>query len=162
MPRSRLNVLKCKVDVTDKVRLTCFVVFYLCSTIVFADVNVSNVGPITFSVVVKGERYASELTWVKLVKINSENPPTEDIQFDNYKIDRWVYAGLQDLGLEFTFESVVVSGERETKVTCIGGLRNTSSSSWVYYVNGVRSKYQINTQLDSGVKSITYKYEKTD
>ena len=72
-----------------------------------------------------------------------------------YKIDFWIYGALQVL--EIPFKTKTVKGG--TTIEQIGEAANGEKGKWVYYVNGIRSRYHINTQLDLEVDTIKFVYE---
>jgi hypothetical protein len=59
-----------------------------------------------------------------------------------YKVEFWVRGALAKAELKYDVE--LVDGRRS--VTAIDGVRNDSTGAWVYFVDGVRSRYHINTQ----------------
>jgi hypothetical protein len=74
----------------------------------------------------------------------------------NYKIDFWVYGALKKANLA----SVEDRQDGHVTLTSIGGVANGPAGRWVYYVNGIRSPYHINTQLAIGVRTIRYVFLK--
>jgi hypothetical protein len=73
-----------------------------------------------------------------------------------YKIDNWIYAAL--LALDLTFETETVRGQ--TTIVRVSKTTNGSDGEWIYYVNGIRSRYHINTQLDVDVRKIKFVFTK--
>jgi hypothetical protein len=95
-------------------------------------------------------------------EILGKKPLTKDVWVDNYKIDWWVFAALQDLGLSFKAKTVEKNyGLRETTILRIGEYESGAKGEWMYYVNGIRSRYHISTQTDENLKSIRFVYEET-
>ena len=72
----------------------------------------------------------------------------------NYKVDFWVYGALKKAKLA----SVADRQDGDVTLTSIGGIANGPAGRWVYYVNGIRSRYHINTQLAVGVRTIRYAF----
>lgn len=72
-----------------------------------------------------------------------------------YKVEFWVRGALAKAGLEYTADDV----EGRRTITAIDNISNDSSGAWVYFVDGVRSKYHINTQTAPYVRSIRYVFE---
>jgi hypothetical protein len=76
-----------------------------------------------------------------------------------YMVEWWVHGALAKLGLQFQ-EELVNAKTGAMAIVAIEGVRNSKDAVWVYYVNGYRSKYHINTQLREGVKTIRFVYKK--
>jgi hypothetical protein len=74
-----------------------------------------------------------------------------------YKIEFWVRGALAKAELKYTAD--LVDGRRT--ITSIDSVRNDSTGAWVYFVDGIRSKYHINTQTAPKVRSIRFVFEKT-
>ena len=74
-----------------------------------------------------------------------------------YKVEYWVRGALAKADLKYAVE--LVEGRRT--VTAIDDVRNDSKGTWVYFVDGVRSRYHINTQTAPTVRSIRFVFEKT-
>ena len=73
-----------------------------------------------------------------------------------YMIEFWVHAALSRLGFEYRDRVVNEHGGRA--IISVDGLANSSTGHWVYYVNGIRSPYHINTQTSEGVRSIRFAF----
>ena len=101
-----------------------------------------------------------KLSHMDVGNILRDKPLEQDIYVDTYKIDWWVYGALQHLELPFVVETKGRTGYWESTITKIGDHASGSEGKWVYYVNGLKSKYHISTQLDRGIKHITFVYEK--
>ena len=81
---------------------------------------------------------------------------------DDYKIDWWVFAALQDLDLPFRTKTTgKTGGPWKTTILRIGNYSTGPNGRWVYFVNGIRSRYDISTQTDSELKEIKFVYEAT-
>lgn len=74
----------------------------------------------------------------------------------NYKIEFWVHGAL----LKAKLASTVSRDDGHVTLTSIGGIANGADGKWVYWVNGIRSPYHINTQLAPGVRTIRFRYVK--
>jgi len=74
----------------------------------------------------------------------------------NYKINFWVRGALLKAKLASTQET----RDGHVTLTSIGGVANGGPGHWVYWVNGLRSPYHINTQLSMGVRTIRFRYVK--
>lgn len=73
-----------------------------------------------------------------------------------YKVEFWVWGALAKAKLRYTAD--LVDGRRS--ITAIDGISNGSAGTWVYFVDGVRSKYHINTQTAPRVRSIRFVFER--
>jgi hypothetical protein len=73
-----------------------------------------------------------------------------------YKVEYWLLGALAKAELKYAME--LVDGRRT--VTAIDDVRNDSTGTWAYFVDGVRSKYHINTQTAPTVRSIRFVFEK--
>jgi hypothetical protein len=94
--------------------------------------------------------------------IFKQKPLDKDVWVDSYKIDWWVFAALQDLGLSFKTKTTgKTGGPWETTILQIGDYASGQKGKWVYYVNGIRSRYHISTQTDEDLKNIRFVYEET-
>lgn len=100
------------------------------------------------------------LTVVRCYEIFRRKPLPKDVRVDDYKIDWWVFAALQDLNLPFTTRTVgKTGGPWKTAIVSIGDYATGPRGKWVYFVNGTRSRYEISTQADADVKEIKFVYE---
>ncbi|NLB55458.1 MAG: hypothetical protein GX811_06795 [Lentisphaerae bacterium] len=89
-----------------------------------------------------------------------EKPLPKDLHIDTYKIDWWIFGALQKLDIPFKAKTEGKTGNWKTTIIKIGDLSNGADGEWIFYVNGIRSKYYVSTQLDSEVKSIKFEYKK--
>jgi hypothetical protein len=102
----------------------------------------------------------STLTVNRCSEIFKQKPLPNNVWVDSYKIDWWVFAALQDLDLFFKTETTGKSGgPRETTLLQIGEYQSDSKGKWVYFVNGIRSPYDLSTQTDEGLKNIKFVYK---
>lgn len=69
-----------------------------------------------------------------------------------YKVDFWIYGALQALEIPFTAKTM----KGQTTIEQIGEASNGTKGNWVYYVNGIKSRYHINTQMDLDVDIIKF------
>jgi hypothetical protein len=100
------------------------------------------------------------LTIFRCSAILREKPLPKDVWVDDYKIDWWVFAALQDLGLPFKTKTIgKTGGPWKTTIIQIGDYPTGPNGRWVYFVNGARSRYDISTQTDSDLKEIRFVYE---
>ena len=88
-------------------------------------------------------------------------PLPKNIYVDNYKIDWWVYGALQYFNLPFEVRTEGETGLWKSVITKIGEYSNGAEGTWVYFVNGIKSKYHISTQLDEGLNCIIFIFKKT-
>jgi hypothetical protein len=89
------------------------------------------------------------VTYDEVVKLTGDKLP--------YKVEFWVHGAFAKANLKYTVEKV----DGQESVTSIAGLSNDSNSRWVYFVNGIRSPYHINTQLGHDVRTIRFAREQT-
>lgn len=73
-----------------------------------------------------------------------------------YAVEFWVLGALSKGELKYTIEHI----EGKRTITAVGSARNGPAGTWVYFVDGVRSKDYINTQTAPKVRSIRFAYEK--
>jgi hypothetical protein len=73
----------------------------------------------------------------------------------NYKVEFWVHGALKKSQLA----SVETALDGHVMLTSIGGVANGTAGHWVYFVNGIRSPYHINTQLAVEVRTIRYVFQ---
>jgi hypothetical protein len=100
------------------------------------------------------------LTVFRCREIFKQKPLSKDVWVDNYKIDWWVFAALQDLGIPFKTKTIGNTGGLwKTTILQIGEHRSGPKGEWIYYVNGIRSRYNISAQTDESLKSIKFVYE---
>jgi len=71
-----------------------------------------------------------------------------------YKIDFWVRAAFAKAKARYTIDE----NDGKWVISAIDGVENGAAGRWVYFVNGFRSPYHINTQLADGVRSIRFVY----
>ncbi len=103
-----------------------------------------------------GTTNAITLTYNSVLDAFQKRPLPKGVSLAVYKIDFWVYGALQSLDLPF--ETKTVRGQ--TAIVRISKTANGSGGEWIYYVNGIRSPYHINTQLDAEVKKIRFVFKK--
>ncbi len=84
------------------------------------------------------------ITYDEVVKLTGDKLP--------YEVAFWVRGAFAKAGFEYSVEKVA----RAESVTSIAGLSNEPGSRWVYYVNGIRSPYHINTQSSEDVRTIRF------
>ena len=75
-----------------------------------------------------------------------------------YMIEWWVRGAIAKLKLS-TEISVVDPQSKAKAVTSVDGVANGPNGRWVLYVDGVRSRYHINTKLRQHERSIRLVYE---
>jgi len=75
-----------------------------------------------------------------------------------YMIEWWVRGALVKLSLPHVI-TVVDQQSKAKAVTSINGIANGSSGRWVLYVDGIRSRYDINTQVRQNEQQIRLVYE---
>jgi hypothetical protein len=73
-----------------------------------------------------------------------------------YKVEFWVRGALAKANLKY--QADLVDGRRT--ITAIDNVRNDATGTWVYFVDGVRSKYHINTQTAPQPRSIRFVFER--
>jgi hypothetical protein len=72
-----------------------------------------------------------------------------------YTVEFWLKGALAKAGLKYA-----ISREKgNVRITEIAGVREDAHGKWVYYVNGVRSIYHINTQAGHDLRSIRFVFE---
>jgi hypothetical protein len=122
-----------------------------------AEIPQLSQGPISVSFIYSNEK-SDETTLgnMEIHKILKDKPLSKDIRITGYKIDFWIYGALQKLSISFKQE---INNGKVT-ITKIGEITNSEEGKWVYYVNGKKSSYNINTQTDEGVKTIKFVFEK--
>jgi hypothetical protein len=139
-----------------QIKVIAVIIVALCS-ISFADHPQSTEGPVTVSFhFPDGSAKEVTLTYKECSDIFVQKPLPKFIPVESYKVDWWIFAALQKLDLQFEIETV----KKRTSITRIGEYKNDEKVKWIYYVNGVRSRYHINTQLDEDVKTIKFDFEK--
>ena len=74
-----------------------------------------------------------------------------------YAVEFWVLGAFSKGELKFSVEHI----EGERTITAIEGVRNGPAGTWVYFVDGVRSRDHFNIQTAPKVRSIRYVFEKT-
>ena len=99
---------------------------------------------------------AITLTYSSALDAFKRKPLPKGVSPTYYKIDFWIYAALQSLDLPF--ETKTVRGD--TTIVQIAKTANGGDGEWIYYVNGIRSRYHINTQLDMDAKRIRFVFKK--
>lgn len=135
---------------------TIITLFLLCS-VTFADHPQSTQGPVKVSFVFPdGALREITLTYKDCADIFKQRPLPKHIPVEYYKIDWWIYAALQSLDIDFEIQSK----NKRTSIIRIDKYENDTNGKWVYFVNGTRSRYHINTQLDEDVKIIKFVFEK--
>jgi len=97
-----------------------------------------------------GKTYQTNITETEVRRILDRNI--------GYMVEWWVHGALSKLNLEY--KEIVVNSEGALAVISIDGVANGENGSWVFYVNGFRSIYHINTQSREGVRNIRFVYEK--
>jgi hypothetical protein len=134
------------------------------ASIVYAD-HPSALGPISHPINVRfefpgGVVKETDLSARRCDEILGKKPLPKDVWVDSYKIDWWFFAALQDLDLPFKTKTIgKTGGPWETTILQIGDYESGLKGKWVYYVNGIRSRYHISTQTDEDLKSIRFVYE---
>jgi hypothetical protein len=103
-----------------------------------------------------GTTNAITLTYNSALDAFRKKPLSKKVSPTYYKIDFWIYAALQSLDLRF--ETKTVRGE--TTIVRISQTASGPDGEWIYYVDGIRSRYHINTQLDAEVKKIRFLFKK--
>jgi hypothetical protein len=73
-----------------------------------------------------------------------------------YAVEFWVLGAFSKGELKYSVEHI----EGGRTITAIEGVRNGPGGTWVYFVDGMRSKDHINTQTAPKVRSIRYVFEK--
>jgi len=96
------------------------------------------------------------LTYRSALDAFKKNPLPESVSPTPYKIDFWIYAALQSRDLPFKTKTV----RGDTTIEQVAKTTNGPDGEWIYYVNGIRSRYHINTQLDEGVKKIRFVFKR--
>ncbi|MHC1727298.1 MAG: hypothetical protein AB9866_15045 [Syntrophobacteraceae bacterium] len=100
------------------------------------------------------------LTVNRCHEIFKKKPLPKGVWVDDYKIDWWVFAALQDLNLPFKAETTgKTGGPWKTTILQIGEYPSGPQGTWIYYINGIKSPYHISTQEDSGLMSIKFVYK---
>jgi hypothetical protein len=111
----------------------------------------------------EGSIKETTLTVSRCSEIFKQKPLPTDVRVDDYKIDWWIFAALQDLDLPFKTKTIgKTGGPWETTILQIGEHQSGPKGKWVCFVNGIRSPYNISTQTDGGIKSIRFVYEKSN
>jgi len=72
-----------------------------------------------------------------------------------YTIEFWLKGALAKAGLNYSIKRE----PGNTRVTEIAGVREDAHGEWIYYVNGIRSIYHINTQTTQGLRSIRFVFK---
>jgi hypothetical protein len=103
-----------------------------------------------------GTTNAITLTYNSALDAFRKRPLPREVSPTVYKIDFWIYAALQSLDLHF--ETKTVRGQ--AMIVRISQTASGPDGEWIYYVNGIRSPYHINTQLDDAVKKIRFTFKK--
>jgi hypothetical protein len=75
-----------------------------------------------------------------------------------YMIEWWVRGALAKLGLPHVI-TVVDQKSKATAVTSVDGVTSGPAGRWVLYVDGIRSRYHINTQVRQNEHQIRLVYE---
>ena len=100
------------------------------------------------------------LTIFRCSSILRQKPLPKDVWVDDYKIDWWVFAALQDLDIPFNTKTVgKTGGTWKTTIVQIGDYSTGPNGRWVLFVNGTRSRFDISTQTDSDLREIRFVYE---
>ena len=88
------------------------------------------------------------------------NSEVRDLLHENfgYMIEWWVRGALAKLDLPHVI-TVVERKSNARAVTSIAGVANGATGRWVLYVDGVRSRYHINTQIRQHEKRVRLVYE---
>jgi len=73
-----------------------------------------------------------------------------------YYVEFWVRGALAKSNLKYKTD--FIGGQRT--ITVIDNVRNDATGTWVYFVDGVRSKYHINTQTAPQPRSIRFVFER--
>jgi len=76
-----------------------------------------------------------------------------------YMVEWWVRGALAKLQLPHVI-SVVDPTSRAMAVTSVDGVANGISGQWVLYVDGIRSRYYINTQVRQHERQVKLVYER--
>jgi hypothetical protein len=72
-----------------------------------------------------------------------------------HALEFWVVGALSKGALKYTLEHI----EHKRTITAIDGVRNSAAGTWVYLVDGIRSREHINTQDVPKVRSIRFVFE---
>ena len=104
-----------------------------------------------------GTTNAITLTYDSALDAFKKTPLPKHVSPTYYKIDFWIYAALQSLDLPFEIKTV----RGQATIARISKTASGPDGEWLYYVNGIRSRYHINTQLDVDVKKIRFVFKKT-
>ena len=75
-----------------------------------------------------------------------------------YMVEWWVRGALAKLQLPHTI-SVVDATSKAVAVTLVDGVANGPTGRWVLYVDGIRSRYHINTQVRQHERQVKLVYE---
>jgi len=75
-----------------------------------------------------------------------------------YMIEWWVRGALAKLELPYVI-TVVDKKSKAKAVTSIAGVANSATGRWVLYVDGIQSRYYINTQVRQDEKRVRLVYE---
>ena len=75
-----------------------------------------------------------------------------------YMVEWWVRGALAKLQLRHVI-SVVDPRSKAMAVTSVDGVANGPTGQWVLYVDGIRSRYHINTQVRQHERQIKLVYE---
>ena len=146
-----------------KIFVAIILAYFLCVNPLYGDYNISG-GPITIIFEFPdGKEKETKITFPEIYEILEKRPLSKNLYVADYKIDIWIYASLQKLVLPFEVKTIhnTKKGLFESTVTKIGRYKNGDKGIWIYYVNGVKSPYQISTQLAAGVKQIKFAFKMT-
>lgn len=96
-----------------------------------------------------GRSYQTTLEESEVAEINGSNV--------NYMLLSWARAALSRLGLSHETDS----GESPSGIAIISidGVGNDEEGAWVYFANGFRSPYSLDTQLFEGVERLEFRFE---
>ena len=72
-----------------------------------------------------------------------------------YMVKFWVLGAFAKAKVKYEIQKI----DGEESVSSIQGLANDIGASWVYYVNGIRSPFHINTHSVPQTRVILFKYE---
>ena len=87
------------------------------------------------------------VTYEEVVELIHEKHP--------YMIQFWVAGALAKAVLKYSIERQ----QGHNRISEIAGVREDAHGEWVYYVNGIRSIYHINTQSADGLRSIRFVFK---
>lgn len=88
------------------------------------------------------------VTYEEVVELTGDKHP--------YKVKFWVNGAFTKAGLKYDIEKAAGN----ESVRSIQGVANDTAARWVYFVDGIRSPYHINTQTAPQPRTIRFKFEK--